>query len=102
MQETIALQNSSFITSKPTFSLVVPTLLLDACVIFLAAIVAAACRWGTFWFPEPPHLKLVVATSIAAIPIFALFSPSVFSRGVRFWWLLRQVIYGVAVLGTLA
>jgi len=46
-------------------------------------------------------MYLIIGTSLAAIPIFAAVGPSVFSRGVRFWWLVRQVIYGVIVLSIL-
>jgi putative colanic acid biosynthesis UDP-glucose lipid carrier transferase len=93
-------------SSKPKGSLLIPTLLLDALVVLCAAGIACIYKFGEFPWNLPvaqatPYMYLIVGTSLATIPIFAAVGPSVFSRGVRFWWLVRQVIYGVIVLSVL-
>jgi Undecaprenyl-phosphate glucose phosphotransferase len=93
-------------TSKPKGSLWIPTLLLDAAVVFCAALFACHLMlgelpWDMGGSRSTAYMYLIAGTSLAAIPIFALVGPSVFSRGVRFWWLVRQVVYGVIVLSIL-
>jgi putative colanic acid biosynthesis UDP-glucose lipid carrier transferase len=93
-------------SSKTKGSLWIPTLLLDAAVVFCAALFA--CRlmlgeipWDIRGSGSAAYMYLIISTSLAAMPVFAAVGPSVFSRGVRFWWLVRQVVYGVIVLSIL-
>ena len=89
-------------SSKPNISLVIPTLLLDSIVVILSGLVAYAIRFSVVPWPLPKeYFFLIAATGLASIPVFAIFGPSVFSRGVRFWYLVRQIIYGVLFLSVL-
>ncbi len=89
-------------SSKPRILLVIPTLLLDSIVVILSGLTAYAIRYDVVPWPLPKEYSfLIAATGLASIPVFAIFGPSVFSRGVRFWYLVRQVIYGVLFLSVL-
>ena len=93
---------TSITSSRHRVSLFIPTLLLDSFVVMLAGLAAYSIRFGDFPWPLPaPYLILIAGTGLATIPIFAMFGPSVFSRGVRFWYLVRQIIYGVVFLSVI-
>lgn len=94
---------TSISSSRPKISLAIPTLLLDSIVVITAGLAAFALRfWTVPWPLSQEYAWLIGGTGLATFPIFALFGPSVFSRGVRFWWLIRQVLYGTVVLFLIA
>ncbi len=88
--------------TRPGASLVIPTLLLDSIVVILSGLAAYSIRFSAPpWTLPKEYIAIILATGLLTIPVFAFFGPSVFSRGVRFWYLVRQIIYGVLLLSTL-
>ena len=94
---------TSITSSRPKISLAIPTLLLDSFVVIIAGLSAYSLRFSMLPWPLPiEYILLIVGTGVTTIPVFSMFGPSVFSRGVRFWWLVRQVLYGTIILFILA